>query len=68
MPWDVIRIGFTYWLLLEGDDVAEDYNIAGIPTMYIIDQEVRITFVEVGANPEIGDMLFSAVDSLLATE
>lgn len=68
MPWDVIRIGFTYGLLLEGDDVAEDYDVAGIPTMYIIDQEGRIAFIEVGANPEIGDMLFSAVDSLLATE
>ena len=60
--------GFTYGLLLEGDDVAEDYKVTGIPTMYIIDQEGRIAFVEVGANPEIGEMLSSTVDNLLATE
>ena len=57
--------GFTYGLLLEGDAVAEDYKVTGIPTMYIIDQEGRIAFVEVGANPEIGEMLSSAVDDLL---
>ncbi len=60
--------GFTYGLLLEGDAVAEDYKVTGIPTMYIIDQEGRIAFVEVGANPEIREMLFSAVDNLLETE
>ncbi len=60
--------GFTYGLLLEGDEVAGDYKVSGIPTMYIIDQEGRIAFVEVGANPEIGEMLSSAVDDLLETE
>ena len=60
--------GFTYGLLLEGDAVAEDYMVTGIPTMYIIDQEGRIAFVEVGANPEIGEMLSSTVDNLLTTE
>ncbi len=60
--------GFTYGLLLEGDAVAEDYKVSGIPTMYIIDQEGRIAFVEVGANPEIGEMFSSAVDSLLTIE
>jgi len=60
--------GFTYGLLLEGDEVAAEYKVTGIPTMYIIDQEGRIAFVEVGANPEIGEMLTSAVDNLLGTE
>lgn len=60
--------GYTYGLLLEGDGVAGDYKVTGIPTMYIIDQEGRIAFVEVGANPEIGEMLTSAVDNLLAAE
>ncbi|MCK5116443.1 MAG: TlpA family protein disulfide reductase [Candidatus Aegiribacteria sp.] len=60
--------GFMYGLLLEGDEVAGDYKITGIPTMYIIDQEGRIAFVEVGANPEIGEMLTSTVDNLLEAE
>ncbi len=60
--------GFNYGLLLEGDDIAGDYKVTGIPTMYVIDQEGRIAFVEVGANPEIGEMLTSALDDLLAAE
>jgi len=60
--------GFTYGLLLEGDEVADEYKVTGIPTMYIIDQEGRIAFVEVGANPEIGEMLTAAVDNLLEAE
>jgi len=60
--------GFTYGLLLEGDDVAADYKITGIPTIYIIDQEGMVAFVEVGANPEIGEMLASTVDNLLDAE
>ncbi len=60
--------GFTYGLLLEGDAVAEDYKVTGIPTLYVIDQEGKIAFVEVGANPELGEILPSAVDSLLAAE
>ena len=60
--------GFTYGLLLEGDAVAEVYKVTGIPTLYVIDQEGRIAFVEVGANPELGEMLSSVVDDLLAAE
>lgn len=60
--------GFSYGLLLEGDDVAADYKVSGIPTLYIIDQNGNITFVEVGANPEIGEMLSSNVERLLQTE
>lgn len=60
--------GFTYGLLLDGDAVAEDYMVSGIPTMYIIDQEGRIAFVEVGANPEIGEMLSGTVADLLSAE
>ncbi|MCD4700804.1 MAG: TlpA family protein disulfide reductase [Candidatus Aegiribacteria sp.] len=60
--------GLTYGLLLEGDDVAENYKVTGIPTLYIIDQEGKIAFVEVGANPGIEEMLFTTVDSLLEAE
>lgn len=59
---------FTYGLLLEGDDVADNYKVTGIPTLYVIDQEGRIAFVEVGANPVIEEILFTTVDSLLEAE
>jgi len=59
---------FTYGLLLEGDDVAVDYLVSGIPTLYIIDQNGMIAFVEVGANPEIGEMLTSSINRLLETD
>ncbi len=60
--------GFTYRILLDGDDAATDYKVSGIPTLYVIDREGKIAFSEVGANPEIGDLLSSTVDSLLAGE
>lgn len=60
--------GFTYGLLLEGDRVAEDYRVTGIPTMYVVDPQGVIAFVEVGANPDIGRLLTSAVDSLIALQ
>lgn len=59
---------FSYGLLLEGDDVAADYKVSGIPTLYVIDKEGNIAFVEVGANPEIGEMLSSTVARLLEAE
>jgi thiol-disulfide isomerase/thioredoxin len=57
--------GYTYGLLLAGDAVAEEYKVSGIPTLYVIDQAGNIAFVEVGANPDIEDMLTQALDSLL---
>lgn len=60
--------GFTYGLLLAGDSVAEDYRVTGIPTMYVVDPQGVIAFVEVGANPDIGRLLTSAVDSLIALQ
>ena len=57
--------GFTYGLLLEGDQVAEEYLVSGIPTLYIIDADGNIAYAEVGADPEIGDKLSSVLDSLL---
>ncbi|OPL19143.1 MAG: hypothetical protein AVO35_12360 [Candidatus Aegiribacteria sp. MLS_C] len=59
------EMGFTYGLLLNGDHVAEDYLVSGIPTMYVIDPEGMVAFVEVGANPDIAALLDEAVGRLL---
>lgn len=57
--------GYTYGLLLSGDQVAEDYMVSGIPTMYILDREGRVAFVEVGANPDIQELLVASIEGLL---
>jgi peroxiredoxin len=41
---------FTYQLLLDGDTVANKYNISGLPTLYVINQNGKIIYSKVGAN------------------
>ncbi len=60
--------GFSYGLLLNGDEVAEDYLVSGIPTLYLIDRNGNIVLSEVGADPEIGEILSAAIDSLLESD
>ncbi|MDB5277227.1 MAG: hypothetical protein JWR61_2182 [Ferruginibacter sp.] len=40
--------GVTYKVLLGGKVVSEDYHVAGIPTMYLIDKNGSIIFSRVG--------------------
>lgn len=56
----------TYGLLLEGDRVAADYGVTGIPTMVVIDPAGRIVFREVGASTTLADRLSKAIDQALA--
>jgi thiol-disulfide isomerase/thioredoxin len=44
--------GYTYGLLLQGDPVARAYNVAGIPTFYVIDGNGVIVYSAVGAGDE----------------
>lgn len=60
--------GYTYCLLLEGDNAAEDYKVSGIPTLYVIDQEGSIAFAQVGTSPDLGLKLTEVIDSLLVAE
>ncbi len=64
----MLENAYTYGLLLEGDAVAEEYKVSGIPTLYVIDQEGNIAFAEVGASSELGLKLTEVIDSLLAVE
>ena len=57
--------GFTYTLLLEGDSVAGDYLVSGIPTLYLIDMEGRILFRARGAGGSTGEELRAAIDGAL---
>lgn len=64
----MLENAFTYGLLLEGDAVAEEYKVSGIPTLYVIDQEGNIAFAQVGSSSELGLKLTEVIDSLLAAE
>ena len=44
--------GFTYMLLLDGDEVAKSYQVSGIPTLYVIGADGKILFGEVGIGSE----------------
>lgn len=64
----MLENAFTYGLLLEGDAVALDYKVSGIPTLYVIDQEGNIAFTQVGSSDELGLKLTEIIDGLLAVE
>ncbi len=58
--------GFTYPLVLQGDSVAEDYMVTGIPTLYVIGPEGRILYRTRGAGGEAAEEIRTAIDSVLA--
>jgi peroxiredoxin len=41
--------GCTYQILVNGDKIAEDYRISGIPTLYVIGVDGKILYSELGA-------------------
>lgn len=44
--------GYTYRLLLNGDEVAKEYRVNSIPTLYIVGPDGKILYGEVGYRPE----------------
>ena len=57
---------FTDSLLLDGDGVADAYNVSGIPTFYVVDQQGRIAFSSVGAGSEEG--MTAIIEKLLMVD
>jgi len=55
--------GYTYQVVLEGDEVAQQYFVEGIPTFYVIDQEGNVAFHAVGSDPANAE----ALDEILVT-
>lgn len=43
---------YTYGLLLEGDDVADEYKLEGLPTFYVIDTKGKIIYASTGFLPD----------------
>jgi thiol-disulfide isomerase/thioredoxin len=57
--------GYTYDILLEGDPVAEEYLVSGIPTFYLIDRQGRVAWFARGFDPANEAELASRIDEAL---
>ncbi len=58
--------GYTYNLLVEGDDVAAAYKVQGIPTFYVVDKDGKVALVNVGYDPKGEEQLIKVIEELLA--
>jgi len=56
---------FTYGLVLEGDKVAEAYNVRGIPTFYVIGTDGKIVHRASGFRPDLDAQLARIVEGAL---
>ena len=56
---------WEYLLLLNGDQVATQYQVSGIPTLVVIDQEGQIAARHVGASANLKADLSKTIDRLL---
>ena len=57
----------TYGLLMEADEIAEAYQVQGIPTIYAIGPDGRVIYRALGAGPELEAELRGAIERALAT-
>jgi thiol-disulfide isomerase/thioredoxin len=57
--------GYTYQMVINGDDVASMYLVEGIPTFYVIAPDGTIAFQAVGADPANEAALREIVGTLL---
>jgi peroxiredoxin len=59
------REGYTYTLLLDGDPVAAQYMVSGIPTFYVISPDGRVAHHAVGFDPRMEQKLEEVIDAFL---
>lgn len=57
---------YTYGLLLQGDQVAAQYYVEGIPSMVLIDAKGIVRKVHVGYDPQLLSVLKADLTQLLA--
>jgi len=58
--------GYTYGLLLNGDAMAEQYHVSGIPTLYIIGTDGKIFHATKGVDPAHKEKLAKLIDAAVA--
>ncbi len=57
--------GYDYTVVLEGDPVAEDYMVTGIPTLYLIGRDGTVLFSARGSEPANEEALWEAIEEAL---
>jgi len=57
--------GYTYGLLMNGDEVAKAYGIIGIPTFYVIGPDGKIVYAAAGYDPSAEGTLIALIESVL---
>ena len=57
--------GYTYGLLLKGDDLAKAYGISGIPTVVLIGPDGKILFTSVGFADKEEEHLAELIDGAM---
>lgn len=58
---------YTYNLLLNGDEVAEEYKLEGLPTFYVIDTKGRVIYASSGFLPEKEKEISKVIERAIAT-
>jgi peroxiredoxin/outer membrane lipoprotein-sorting protein len=56
---------YDFTLVLNGDDVAEDYGVTGLPTKFVIGPDGKVVLAEVGGGDPDAEPLVAAVKSAL---
>jgi len=65
VPDFIKKSGYT-WTVVYGDDkITKQYDVRGIPDLYVIDKEGIIRYRHVGYSPDLAEKLGWQVDSLL---
>lgn len=59
------KSGYTFPILFGTAELASEYGVRGIPTMFVIDKDGKIAHRHVGYNPQIGQILKAQTDELL---
>lgn len=62
----MVENGFTYPIVVNGDEVAQRYFVEGIPTFYVIDQNGLVAFHAVGSDPANEEALAEVLGTLLS--
>ncbi len=57
--------GYNYKLLMKGDEVAKKYGVTGIPTLYVIGQNGKIIFGDVGFKSDSYQRIVETIENEL---
>jgi len=61
----MLENGYTYPMVINGDEVAQEYFVEGIPTFYVIAPDGTVAFHAVGADPANEEALREILGTLL---